>query len=454
MNTLKLFCIMRLKKRTFLNLTDDKLNKAYEYITNEEDARVCRDISDKACKYVPKNFFTIIFSNTLTKIGDVLTNPKTVLTWIMYLVNAPVSLIGFLVPIRESGSMLPQLFISSYVRKLPRRKWVWITGSLLQATSVVLIGITVLTLSGLYAGIAIIILLILFSLARGLCSISSKDVLGKTIPKTRRGLLNGLSATISGVIGIITGLVLLTIKENDSDLYIYGILIFTAAAFWFIASIVYSRVEEFPGETEGGGNAFSEAIKRFSILKTDFNFRNFVLARALFLGSSLASPYYVLLAQKQFGNQSKLLGVFIIASGVASSISASIWGKYSDKSSKNVMILGTWIASVLGVIIFTIAQFMRGTQDFPYLYPIAFFILSVAHAGVRIGRKTYIVDMAGGNKRTDYIAVSNTSIGLILLLTGIVGIAASMVSLQLVIFCFAILGFGGIIIAKKLPDVE
>ncbi|HAD25026.1 MAG TPA: MFS transporter, partial [Alphaproteobacteria bacterium] len=40
------------------------------------------------------------------------------------------------------------------------------------------------------------------------------------------------------------------------------------------------------------------------------------------------------------------------------------------------------------------------------------------HAGVRIGRKTHIVDLAGGDRKAEYVAVSNTLIGILLLMIG------------------------------------
>ena len=42
--------------------------------------------------------------------------------------------------------------------------------------------------------------------------------------------------------------------------------------------------------------------------------------------------------------------------------------------------------------------------------PVAYFFLAIAHSGVRIGRQTYILDMASGIRRTDYVAVSNSVI--------------------------------------------
>ena len=117
------------------------LENIYDFINNEEDARICKDIEESACRSTPKNYFLILISNTLTSLGDTLSNPKTVLAWLMSYVNAPVYLISFIVPIRESGSMLPQIVIASYVRKKEIRKWIWVIGSVLQFFSISAIGL-------------------------------------------------------------------------------------------------------------------------------------------------------------------------------------------------------------------------------------------------------------------------------------------------------------------------
>jgi len=184
----------------------DKFEKVYSLLNNGEEIREDRDILDDARKYIPINFFLIILSNTLTKLGDALSNPKTVLAWLMAYVNAPLYLIGFLVPIRESGSMLPQILIASYLRRMSIRKWMWVLGSIFQFVSMIGIGVVTILFEGEKAGWLIVFLLIIFSLSRGLSSISSKDIIGKTIPKRRRGRLNRDSTSISGFLVLITGL--------------------------------------------------------------------------------------------------------------------------------------------------------------------------------------------------------------------------------------------------------
>ena len=66
------------------------LEKLYKFLNNEKEKRTCKDITEDACKHVPKNYFIILLSNVFTKLGDTLSNPKTVLTWLMSYVNAPV----------------------------------------------------------------------------------------------------------------------------------------------------------------------------------------------------------------------------------------------------------------------------------------------------------------------------------------------------------------------------
>lgn len=88
-----------------------------------------------------------------------------------------------------------------------------------------------------------------------------------------------------------------------------------------------------------------------------------------------------------------------------------------------------------------------------WFYPVAFFLLGIAHSGVRLGRKTYLVDMAGGNKRTDYTAVSNTVIGLLLLVTGGFTAWLSTISEITVIIVLGAMGAAGMIFAIRLPDV-
>jgi len=426
------------------------VEQLYGLIANEEDARVCKDIPEEACQEVPRNFFLILAANVLTKLGDLLISPKTVLAWLMSAVGAP-ALVAWLVPIRESGSLVPQMVIAAWVRRKAVRKGFWTIGSFGQAVSVVAMAASIWFLEGYAAGGGVIAALIIFSLARGFCSVAMKDVQGKCIPKTRRGRLSGLATTVGGTATVILT-VLLFWDRGDPSLGFYTVLLLLAAVLWVIAGTLFANVEEYAGETGGGGNALTEAVKSLSLLRDDAPFRHFVITRALLLCSALASPYFVVLAQQE-SDIGWMLGVFLLASSLASSVSASFWGWAADTSSRRVMIRGAAMASGICLLVGLLALLLGPGFGGAWFYPIAFFVLSIAHAGVRLGRKTYLVDMAGGNKRTDYTAVSNTVIGVLLLVTGAFTAAISLISDVAVILVLGLMGLAGMISAIRLKEV-
>lgn len=426
----------------------------YEKLFNEEDARACKAIDEKACKVVPGNFILILLSQFLTQLGDALVNPKVILPWVMNVVGAPLFMTGLLVPIREAGALIPQLVIASFVRRIAVRKWVWITGSIGCAITVMGFGLTAWKLDGAVAGWTLIGLLVIFSLARGLTSVASKDVTGKTIPKSRRGRLSGWSASTAGLVTLGVGVLLLSGGNDELNPMTFTFLLGSAAAMWVIASITFARVVEYPGETDGGRNGMLEALKRLDLLRTDARFRRFVLTRALMLATALVAPFYVVLAQNSLGSPGYLLGLFIIASGAAGLVSGPFWGKMADLSSRQVMILSATLASTVGIVVFAIAKLQPEWLHQSWLLPLAYFALNIAHQGVRVGRKTYLVDMADGNRRTDYVAVSNTVIGVLLLITGIIGTLSSVIGISGVILVLSLMALAGSALALTLDEVE
>jgi len=430
------------------------IENIYEKLVNEEDARVCTDISEDACRETPGNFSLLLLSYFLTKLGDAIASPKTVLAWVTTAVGAPAAVLGFLVPIRESGSLIPQLFIARYVRQLPVRKWVWVAGSLIQAGSIAGLGIVAVTLRGEQAGFAIIALIIVFSLARGFCSVAAKDVLGKTIPKTRRGQLTGWAASAAGLVTLAVGVILMLPSAQNGGSEMFGVLLVAASLTWVLATATYARLKEFPGETSGGGNAITEALSRLDLLRTDRGFRRFVIARALLMCSALSAPFYVALGQQKLASPAYLLGLYVAAGGLASLVSAPFWGRFADRSSKWVMVAAAIITASTGILIFLLDQLTPAVVSLFWFMPLAYFVLSLAHSGVRVGRKTYVVDLASGNRRTDYVAVSNTVIGVLLLAAGAIGALATVIPTSGVIGILSLMGLAGAAMSAKLPDVQ
>jgi len=361
----------------------------------------------------------MIAAMTCTKLGDVMINPKTVLTWLLTQMGVSGGVIALLVPVREAGSMLPQIFISAWVKRFRLRKRVFAGGALAQAMAVAMMGGVALLLSATAAGVMMLVAVAWFATARAFCSISSKDVLGRVIPKGARGKVGGVSATISGVISTVAALALIAIKdEAAARLLAWGVL--GASLFWVIGAALYGRIDE-PAEEPSEEPMSRDIRDRLQLLKDDALFRRFIITRFFLLGSALASPLLVVLAGKTGGTMVSL-GGFVIASGIASASSSFLWGKLSDKASHLAMSLGGFGAALIGVFAFGIGWISPDWAAHPLAWPVLFLLFNLGYAGVRLGRKTWVVDAVKGDRRTDYVSASNTVIAVAILVLG--GIAS------------------------------
>ena len=430
-----------------------KLGFFYDQITGDEDARVCKDIPDSACRHLPLNFFTYLFANFFSKVADELASARLVLPWLLGAVGAPSVFIGFLVPIREAGVLLPQLAVAAYIRRLPKRKGVWLLGAMLSAVALVCMALGANMLQGAAAGWVIVAMLVVFSLARGLCSVSAKDVLGKTVSKTRRGALMGYSTGTAGVVTLLIGGYIEFSGMRNPEVDFFTILLLLAAGIWLAAIAVFAFIHEEPGSTEGGGNAISTAWHSLLLLKTDRNLRRFVIARALLLSAALAPPFYVLLAQQNSGGVTGL-GLLIIASGLAASLSAPVWGGMADRSSRRVMVIASMAAGVTGLVTWLLDSSDAPIMANPWIFALLFLLISVFHSGLRLGRKIYLVDMATQSTRSAYVAVSNTVIGAAMLLGGAVGILADLFSTSAVIALLGVISLLASIYIARMPDIS
>ena len=396
-----------------------------------------------------------MLAQSLSKTGDALADSKVVLPWLLGVVGAPVALVGLLVPIRESLALLPQILVGGVIRRFAVRKGFWAASSLVEGLCVLLMGVVAaLGLRGAAAGWTIIGLLVVFSLARGVASIAAKDTLGKTVSKGRRGRVSGYAATASGLAASAAGLYLaLSPQAARPEWLLYAMLV-AAGACWFLAAASFWMIVEHPGATEGGRGIGDLVREQLVLLARDRELQTFLATRALLLSTALVGPLYVGLAQRGTGASLDGLGWLVIASGLASAVSASFWGALSDRSSRMTMAVAAALAGVLGIAVLAVLSLLPSAAGSIAFYATVLFILGVAHAGVRIGRKTHVVDLAGGARKAEYVALSNTVIGVLLLVVGGLVSALLALGLEVAIGVLSVMALAGAALTLALRDVQ
>ena len=423
---------------------------------------------------VARNGLRLVSASALQSSGDQTVNASTVLPWLFHALGVPPALVGVLVPIRESGSMLPQAFLTPLILRVRYRKWVFVTGALVQALSVAVMAATAALGQGLAAGVVIVAALTLFSLGRCLGSISSKDVQGRTVPGGERGQINGLATTAAGIVAITLGVGIRVFGGEELSPGRLAWVLAAGAALWVGVALIYSSVREPAGEgrssaTSGGSDDGSKDrdggssgqrgwfAQTYLLLREDRSFRHFVSVRGLLLVSALSPPFVVTLSVQSGTSGLAGLGGYVIASGVAALLGGRMFGRFADRSSRTLMAVGAGAASgviLVLVLVVSLPGFSGDTTWGSLLFVVCYFLLTLMHTGVRVGRKTYVVDMAEGDLRTTYVAVSNSAMGVILLVVGGISSLLALAGVVWALLFLAGLGIVGVVAGSRLPEVS
>ncbi len=405
------------------------------------------DVERSGADVERSNARRIVASLTLTKAGDSVVDAKVVLPYLLEAGGAPAFVTSLLVPVRESGSLLPQAFLAPRVQRVQRRRMAWSLGSVGQGAAVVGMAALVATARGAVLGWGLLGLLGLFALARALSSISFKDTLGRAIEPGGRGRVTGAATSAAGAIALTLGVGLRLLGGDATGTRAFVGLLLAGAAAWFLAAAVFTRVDE---RREEGSGSIRPDISPWALVREDRAFRHFVGARTLLLASALSPPLVVAMAADQTGGDLAGLGPFVFASGLAALLGGRAWGRASDRSSRLVMAKAAGLASVV-LAAFLVALRSEAAATSIATYVAAHFLLSIVHAGARVGRSTYVVDVAEGDRRTAWVAASNSAMGVLLLAVGAVVGALAQVDKELALAALVLVGAAGTIASARLP---
>ena len=434
--------------------TDDVVERSYRILSGDDsDERSCEAIPDSACSDVPGNYLLNIGNGAATKLAEQLAGPNLVLPWLLSALGTPAALVGFLMPAKQIGSLAPQLLVSGQIRRLARRKWAWVGAGLSQAALLLLIVVAALVLPPLAAGLAILLLFLLFAVCSGVGSVAFQDVTGKTIPKGRRGRLLSVRAAIGGVLTLAAGAVLHVFFGDADGIGVYLALVLIAAGLWAIAAFLFLLLDETAGATDGGRNPVDELRHGLAVTRDVPGYRRYITTRGLLLSVELAMPFYALHGENVFGGEVAALGIFVITLGLASVVSSPFWGYFSDRSSRTVLMLSGLFGALAGVMALIIALGPEVLQQ-AWIYTSVFLVLGIAEAGVRLGRKTYLVDAAPSSERPLYVAFSNTSTGLLAVAGGGLGFIAQFYGTDTLVAVLILLALAGTAAAWRMPEAE
>jgi hypothetical protein len=382
---------------------------------------------------VKRPFIVLLIIASLTKLADLLVSPKTTLPYILTASGAPMWLISLLVPIKESGSLIPQWFLKTKVaHRFSNRSVLWRLGALTQGIGILLLVFMLVVSRDAALALGVLLLLMFIAGGRAVCSLTMKDIQAETVEQGKRGKLIGMASSISGGLTLLFSTIFVLSDQTLTNTISYALLI--VGALLFLSSLVFSfalQVEYDPQEEAKYGQNFRQLVA------CEPNLRHIIISRLLLLHSALVVPF-VVAAAATGDNTTSSLAYFVGLSALASLVSSYVWGIFSDKSAITTLRIATMIC-----IIATLIVGIWKEQLPSYAGLLLFFILTLGHAGIRTGRKTYLLDITNRSNRTGYVAAANTCVGIGLLCLGaIYAYVYNQIGLNIVVFMAALMVIG------------
>lgn len=429
-----------------------RINRLYAVLSGDDQTeRLCEAIPDNACAEVPGNYLINVLNGLFSKLAERLAGADMVLAWILTAIGAPAAAIGALKPLRMAGATLPQLAVAAQIRRYPLRKRFWTGAGLVQAAALWLVIPAVWFLPGETAGWTVVALMTLFALASGVGSVAFQDVVGKTIPRGRRGRLLAVRSTLGGIFALGAGIWLYGKLGTESDLMIYLALVGLGGAFWALAALAFALTREVPGATEGGRNALSEAGHGWRIVVEHAGYRWYLLARAALLAVEVATPLYILHGHGFLAWDAATLGLFVASAAFAQIIGSPFWGRFADTSARMVMAWSGLIGVAAGGLALLVPLVPEPAAHV-WLYSLVFVLLGLAESGIRLGRKTWVVDAAPAGERPTWVAFGNTVVGILTLATIGFGVLAARFGSDAVIVALMALSVLGTLFSLAMTD--
>jgi len=427
-------------ERWYVGLSNDR--KRLELPAKERDPNL------------PRNYFLNLGNGGATRLADQVAGPAVVLPWLLGALGAPAFLVGLLMPVKQTGKLLPQLAVSGWMRRFQMRKGFWYWSGLIQSLCLLLMIPAAGFLSPNLAAGAVVLLLGLFSVAGGMGTVAFQDVTGKTIPRGRRGHLIANRFALGGLLTVVAGLLLTRFIGEDQSRLVYLGLIALGAVLWIMSSLAVAGMREMPGDADPHPRRFTQEVAAgLSWFRRIAAFRWFIVMRAGLLGVEIATPFYILHSQETLDKEPGNLGLFILAVGLAHIVGSLFWGRVADHSARAALLSGALLGLAAGAL--TLSTSLLGDDNIHVAWYMAIFaLLGLGESACNIGRKTWLVDAAPPRERPTWVAFSNTAIGAVTLAAGGLGVIADLISLNAMVLTLMALTTLGLLGAFRLPAPE
>ena len=362
--------------------------------------------------------------------------------FLRHLTDSPL-LIGLVAALLDTGWFLPQIFIAPYVQG--RKQYRLVLGlGLVERLPFLLLPLLLwlmpsLTEASVVSLVVFYVLLALRALGSGIVAPSWQEFVARIIPLSIRGRFFSAQQLVGNVLSLGGAALAALILQRYSypTNFILCFAIGSAAlmvSWWFLSLSREPDLEGPPAAPQSFNRSYIVRLRE--IMRTDANFRAFLLSRSCAYMGTMPLGFLAVIAVTRFNLSDAQAAVFTTLLILGGTVGNIVWGVVADRVGyKAVIAMGTilWMSALLLAVVAAIV---------PMMY-VVFVLVGMATAATTVADLGIVMEFGDEAERPTYIGLARTITAPLLAIAPLLGGFIAQVSSYTVLL-LAALPFAGL----------
>lgn len=366
------------------------------------------------------NFIVNVIDGGLFGMGLGLASYVTIIPLFIATLTDSTLVIGLIATLHTIGWQAPQLLTSFRVSGLRRYKPMTLWMTLHERWPFFGLGVVALLIPVVSVELALILAFIMVlwqSLGGGFTGTAWQSLISKIMPLNIRGTFYGSQSAAGNLLmsvgGVIAGVLLGALEEpyNFAACFFLAGLAMTLS-YGFLATTREPEHEPSPQTQNRDHRAFRADLKR--IMKTDSNFRWFLIARTFSQFSSMAISFYTIYAVRQYNMPPEVTGLMLGVLSLSQMATSPIVGWLGDRWGHR------WVLALGNMAMVASAGIAIAATDFAAFY-LVFALAGLFNSVNWTTALAMVVEFGQLEDRPLYIGLGNTLIAPATLAAPIIG---------------------------------
>ncbi len=375
-------------------------------------------MNDRAENQLRYNFIVNIMDGGFFGLALGFASITTIIPLFVSTMTHSAALIGLIPALHTMGWQLPQLFTARRISSMPRYKPYVMLATIHERLPFLGLGVVAWLIPHIpvQAALVVTFLLLLWQgLGAGFTANAWQNMIGRVIPNDSLATFFGLQSSAANLLAsgsaILAGLLLERFKgvQGFIDCFLIG-SVFLIFSYIFLGLTREPARDIRPVE----GKQPSLVHSTLQILKTNANFRNFLVVRVLSQFGLMAFAFYTVYAVEHHGMSEGTAGVMTSILFISQVISNPLLGRLADSwSRKGVIEIGAF-----AIVISALAAWAAPSLAW---FALVFIMAGIANTAFWAVTMAFTLDFGAEEDRPTYVGMANTLIAPAAILAPVLG---------------------------------